>query len=380
MEAKLVSLQLGGFKSIGGMQLDFRDINLMIGANGAGKSCLVAFFEMLNHLLSPPSGALQLYVGKAGGANDLLHDGARCSEGMAATLTLQTGQELNEYAFRLVYAAGDRFVFEEERCRFSSPLAAGEPRWITMGSGHREAEIIGLAGDEARQTTATMLTLLRKLVVYQFNDTSRTARIRTRWDQQDNLSLKHDGANLGPFLLRLATDQPRYFRRIVENIRMVAPFFRDFVLEPDAGRVFLQWREQESDMLFGAHQASDGFLRSVALISLLLQPVENMPALLILDEPELGLHPAAITLVGNLLRAASQHCQVLVATQSPLLLDQFEAEDVIVVERTGRSSHYRRLDEAALIEWLDTYSLSELWHKNVLGGRPRWLGGRHENH
>ena len=95
-----------------------------------------------------------------------------------------------------------------------------------------------------------------------------------------------------------------------------------------------------------------------------------MPSLILLDEPELGLHPAALTLLVEMLRGASMHQQVLAATQSVTLLDQLTPDEVIVAEQHDGASTFRHLDESSLETWLDEYGLGELWLKNVLGGRP----------
>lgn len=134
--------------------------------------------------------------------------------------------------------------------------------------------------------------------------------------------------------------------------------------------VILQWNEINTDLVFSAHQASDGTLRTIALLTLLLQPADNLPDVLILDEPELGLHPYAINIIGGLIESVSHHSQVILATQSPLLLDCFEPEDIIVVERRNRQSYFDRLDGSNLKDWLEEYCLSELWNKNIFGGRP----------
>jgi predicted ATPase len=183
--------------------------------------------------------------------------------------------------------------------------------------------------------------------------------------------LLEDAANLAPFLLRLRVDQSKYYFRIVETIRQVAPFFEDFVLEPYNGRMLLTWREKGSDLEFGAHQASDGTLRTMALISLLLQPEQDLPPVLILDEPELGLHPFAIDIVAGLLKSAALTSQVFVATQSMPLLNYFDPDDVIVVDRRERESLFNRLSNERLSDWLAEYSLSELLEKNVIGGNPQ---------
>ena len=190
------------------------------------------------------------------------------------------------------------------------------------------------------------------------------------WSEGDNRWLKEDGANVAPVLRRLRTRHRRYYQRIDDTIRLVLPHFSDFELEPDGGYLRLQWRELDTDEVFNASQASDGFLRIVALITLMLQPAEDLPDVLILDEPELGLHPSAISVIGELAAAVATKIQVIAATQSVALADCFGPEDIVVVERPDRSSTFRRLDPAALTEWLAEYSLSELWEKNVLGGRP----------
>ena len=245
------------------------------------------------------------------------------------------------------------------------PNSNGE-NWTSLGSGHREAQI----AEQNRWVPLRIIGSLRRCVVYQFHNRSDTARIRQRWDAMDNQFLHDDAANLAPILLRLRESEPSAYRRIIETIRLILPCFSDFVLEPNASMVFLQWRERESDTIFGAHQASDGMLRVLALVTLLLQPIATLPSVLILDEPELGLHPYAIAIVAGLLESVALHCQVLLATQSPTLIDYFTPEQIIVVERPGRDSTFRRLNPELLDEWLQDYSVSELWEKNVLGGRP----------
>jgi predicted ATPase len=374
MDAKLTNLVLRGFTSIAEMDLAISDVNILIGQNGAGKSNLIKFFRMLSHMLSSPVGNLQRFVADQGGAGALLHDGPKRTPQIEASLTLETKQGTNEYNFRLFHAAGDTLIFAEESCRFSSRNFSTQAQLQQFGSGQREAGLLARADEDSKKTARTILSLLRRLVVYQFHDTSGNARIMGNWISSDGRYLKHDGGNLAPFLLRMKEEDPRHYIRIVETIRQIAPFFDDFLLDPDEAHVLLQWREQGSDMVFVPDQGSDGTLRAMMLISLLMQPSKNLPSLLILDEPELGLHPTAITIIGELIRAVSSHCQVLVATQSPLLLDQFDAGDIIVVQRDGRRSDFERLDKERLSEWLEDYALSDLWLRNVLGGRPRERG------
>ena len=183
--------------------------------------------------------------------------------------------------------------------------------------------------------------------------------------------MKEDGGNIAPLLYRLKCEEGQCYQRIVETLRLILPFFSDFVLEPDNDYLLLAWRERDSDQIFDVSQAADGMLRAIALVTLLLLPDERLPNLLILDEPELGLHPYAINVIGGLIRALSEKVQVIVATQSTAFVDCFELSDIVVVEREGRESVFRRQEDTdALKEWLNVYSLSELWQKNVIGGRP----------
>lgn len=370
MENKLKKLTLKGFKSIEHVDLELTQINVLIGANGSGKSNLIGFFRALSYMMSPPSGALQRFVGESGGASALLHDGPKRTREIEAELTVQSEKGTNDYAFRLFHAAGDALIFADEKCRYSQSGRPSNPHWVSFGAGHREAALLDRTESATKKTRVTIASLLRGFVVYHFHDTSKEARIKNFWDVLDNQYLKYDAANIAPFLLRLREHRPKHYRRIVETIRQIAPFFDSFVLEPNGAKVMLQWIEQGSDMVFSAHQASDGTLRAIALVTALMQPTETLPALLIIDEPELGLHPYAIAIIGGLIRAVGQTRQVLVATQSSLLLDQFEPSEVIVTERHGRKTDYRRLDEEKLAEWLEEYTLSDLWQRNILGGRP----------
>jgi predicted ATPase len=211
---------------------------------------------------------------------------------------------------------------------------------------------------------------LRRWIVHQFDDTSATSRMRIKWSVDDGLQLKEDAGNLAPFLYRLQQNKPKHYRRIVETIRLILPFFADFEFQPEYGSLLLRWLEQGTDRVFSASKAADGMLRAMALVALLQQPEEDLPNVLIIDEPELGLHPYAIEVLASLLQSASQHVQVIVATQSVSLLDRFEPHDIVVVDRAGQESTFRRLNDADLAEWREQYTLSELWEKNVLGGRP----------
>ena len=213
--------------------------------------------------------------------------------------------------------------------------------------------------------------------VYHFHDTSATAGVRQYCYIGDNDSLLPDAGNLAAFLLRLREENGgTVYQRIVTTIRLIAPFFEDFDLrrnaasDPNKKDITLNWRDRGSDQVFGPHQLSDGTLRAICLITLLMQPEKELPNLIIVDEPELGLHPYALNVVAALFKKASHQTQVLISTQSSSFLDNFDSEDVVVVNREGKESQFARPDPAKLEAWLDEYSLGEAWEKNVIGGGP----------
>ena len=365
---RLARLGLQGFKSIKALkEFTPESLTVLIGANGAGKSNFISFFRMLSHVMA---GNLQGHLTQTGKAHSWLHDGPAVTSEIRASFEIQAERGTNEYEFGLDYAANDRLYFQYERFRFLPAGITPGPR-TALGSGHEES-LLKASAEKQEPTPKAIYAMLRKFVVYQFHNTSFTSRMRQAWNINDGQWLKEDAGNLAAVLYRLkeAADTAEYYKRIVDTLHQSLPFFEDFQLYPENGDIILSWRERGTDCVFSAHQASDGMLRFMALTTLLLQPAHALPDLLILDEPELGLHPHAIATIAGLIKAASQNIQVIVATQSAPLLDAFEPRDVVVVERHGRESAFQRLDPNALQSWLDRYSLGELWDKNVLGGRP----------
>ena len=366
----LKQVVLRGFKSIKDMHLELRPLNVLIGANGAGKSNFVSFFKMLHAMMA---GRLQNYIGTAGYAHSLLHYGPKTTAQVEATLQFEVENGVDTYHMTLVHTAGDTLIFAEETLSFVQTGWSGQSKEVRLGAGHQETRVSN-AADRGEPIAEAVRDLLNHCRVYQFHDTSATARIRQYCYVGDDRWLRPDAGNLAAVLYRLRhQDTSPAYRRIVGTIRQIAPFFGDFELQPTGPGnkdIILNWWEKDSDQIFGPHQLSDGTLRAISLITLLLQPVQDLPDLLIVDEPELGLHPAAKNIVAELLQKASHHCQVIVATQSSALLDMFEPDDVIVVDRVDRQSTFQRLDPVSLQEWLEEYTLGQLWEKNVLGGGP----------
>lgn len=370
--SKLNSVTIRGYRSIKDATLGLRPLNVLIGANGAGKSNLVSFFKMMNEMMA---GRLQQYIASTGHAASNLYFGPRTTPQLEAELEFETdNNDVDTYRMRLFHAAGDSLIFAEECLsfrRFGFPNSRDED----LGAGHKETQIGSTAdGDGPSAPTARVFRyLLNGCRVFHFHDTGPASRVRNycyvgadRWPMPD-------AGNLAAVLYRLRSERPGTYHGIVETIRQVAPFFTGFDLEPTGAGgkdIILNWRHRESDLVFGPHQLSDGTLRAICLISLLMLPADELPLLIVIDEPELGLHPYALDILASLCRSASAHSQILISTQSSTLVNRFTPADVVVVERDGESSGFVRPDASDLEAWLEDYSLGEIWEKNVIGGGP----------
>ncbi len=363
----LESLEIKGFKSIREASLRLTPLNILIGANGAGKSNLITVFRFLNQVIEEH---LQLFVQTSGGADSLLYLGAKTTEELkiAVTWTKENGYQ-NGYQASWRPTQDDSLVFAMEISEYQAP-GYTHPYTRSLGEGYRETHLPAAAKLESGGMAAYVMKAMRTWKVYHFHDTSDSAKVKKFGELNDNLYLRPDASNLAAFLFHLKEESPDSYDAIRRTIRLVAPFFKDFLLRPQSKteKIQLEWLEESSDFPFRAHHLSDGTLRFICLATLLLQP--KVPETIVIDEPELGLHPYAITVLASLMRSASARCQVIVSTQSIELLNEYSAEDIIVVDRKGSESTFVRPDTKALQEWLSDYSLGELWQKNVLGGRP----------
>lgn len=365
---RLTYLEIRGFKSIPfqhPMQLHFGDINILLGANGAGKSNLISFFKMLGYMMN---GQLQRFVAEAGTNQKFLYYGSKRTPELSATLTFGTNDLKDEYHFSLTAALPDRLIVSSEeiikKCASTNYyLSTKLPSNYSESSLNRNTDSL----------TERLYALLKSCKVYQFSDSSTSSPMRLPSEVESAHYLQSDGGNLASFLYFLKNNYPASYDRITEYVREVVPQFRDFYLEPAGGYISLKWMDDSpNDYILSADQFSDGSIRFIALATLLLQPEETMPFVIIIDEPELGLHPYAIDQLNEMIKDASHHAQVIVATQSTAIIDGFSANDITVIERDKdiQGTVARRLNEQEYREWLDEYSLSELWNKNVIGGRP----------
>lgn len=380
MPTTISHLKIKGFRSLKDVEIELGAFNVLIGANGAGKSNLIEFFQMTSAMFTGTSGTLQNYVARRGRASSILHYGPQVTPEIEATFRLDSRQEQAEYEFSLKRGATDELFFKSEQLQSKH----GDSRLTRFfgNGGYFETNVLMFTErpDDDRQISVakSLRKVLSDIRVYHFHDTSEDANMRVSQELNGEHGLLSNGGNLAAFLYRLKEKRPAHYRRILDTVQYIAPYIADIVVEPDALNdrfVMLRWRDR-SGTLFGPHQLSDGTLRTIALITALLQPDETMPSIMLFDEPELGLHPQGIRIVAELLKAVSEKRQVIVATQSPLLIRNYDPADIAVVEREedaeGRGSTViKRLNPKALEGWLEEYDLGQLYEKNVTGGGPQ---------
>lgn len=363
--SKIDKLTIRGYKSIRSLEeLPLGNLNVLIGANGVGKSNFVSYFRMLHELVE---GRLQVWMSKQGGANRVFSYGVKETEHLSTVVRFGP----NGYAAELISTVDDNVTFTLEKLFIDDPLPG---TILHLGTGHRESRLREeIQHGRPANIAAFCYRAISGWKVYHFHDTTETALVKRPGALHDNASLRSDAANLAAFLYKLKNENAECYLQIMKTVRLAVPFFDDFVLMPSVmssgeEQIRLLWKQVDSDYPLWAGQLSDGSLRFICLVTALLQP--SPPSTIIIDEPELGLHPFAITLLGALLRTASYRMQVIISTQSVPLLNQFSIEDLIVVEREKGASTFNRLDVNAFKNWLKDYSVGELWEKNILGGRP----------
>lgn len=363
---KLDRITVSGFKSIQNLDLELNSLNILIGPNGAGKSNFIAIFKFIHQLLKKNLG---FYVAQQLGADKFLFFGRKRTPKLSISLEFTP----NAYTCNLVPdASGERFVFEYESCKFFGDkygYQGGTKIYPLANPGDRES---GLP-DTPNTASASghVVRYLRDWKVYHFHDTSEAARVKQPHKVSDNVSLETDAGNLAAFLKSIQ-NTPAY-QDIRNTIQRVAPFFLDFLLEPEKDNpdsIRLRWRHRGSDSVFDASDLSDGTLRFICLTTLLLQPA--LPTIILLDEPELGLHPHALSILAGMMRIASGRTQIIASTQSVTLANQFDWENLIVIDRKNESSAFRKLTKEEITVWLEgyEYGVGDLWEKNVIGGNP----------
>ena len=357
-QEQLSRIVIKGYKSIKECEVDLNNVNVLIGSNGAGKSNFISILELMQNIIK---GELSRYAVKKG-ANSLFFNGAKVTDSITAEFYF--GDYV--YSFDLEITDNNSLsIVGESVGQVNSPVSDG---------GYNETKLREWRNNPKIDTLAIQTVLDGHWRTYHFHDTSTNAKIKFAHNISNAVFLHKDAANLAAFLFRLMNYYPAEYNNILGAVRMIAPYFNDFMLKPEEGnqeQIVLRWQQKGCEDVFNASQLSDGTLRFICLATLLLQPTNLQPATIIIDEPELGLHPFAITIFAELVQKAAVNKQIILATQSVELLDNFDVEDVIVVDNGENGSEFKRLDDENLKLWLENdYTLGELWNKNIFGGRP----------
>lgn len=348
-------VHIKGYKSIKDAKIELRPINILIGANGSGKSNFLSFFEFLNNLYERK---LTEYIALNGGEDKFLHHGGKVTQQIEATLSFDN--KINEYAFTLEKGE-DKMIFKRENLIYQGNA------W-DISKFKSEAEV--------KQSDVFRAKYIRDdlegLKKYHFHDTGKNSPFnKTSNSLNDSYFLYEKGDNLVAYLFEIKQKYLIVYNRIIKVIQSVAPYFSDFFFQPNTeGYLRLQWQDKFSSNVYGATDLSDGTIRFIALTVLLMQP--KLPQTLIIDEPELGLHPFAIAkLAGMIQSVAAKGTQVIVATQSTDLMSYFNPDDIIAVDQHDGASVFNRLKQEELDIWLTDYSLGDLWKRNIITeGQP----------
>jgi predicted ATPase len=364
--SKIDRLTIKGFKSIRHLEnFEMRNLNVLIGANGTGKSNFISYFQMLRELVEQ---RLQYWTAQQGSADRILSFGIKTTSLLESFIKF----EKNGYKFQLSPTIDEKFVFQDEKLFFAGTIFS--ENWTSLGNGHMEAKIKNVALNESELVAKYCSNALADLKLFHFHDTSDTAGVKRLCSLHDSRYLRPNAENLAAFLYRLKNEDIEEYHKIIKVIRLAIPFFDDFVLAPQSlsngeEQIRLLWQQKNSSYPLWPSQLSDGSIRFICLATVLLQP-EPLD-IIIIDEPELGLHPYAITLLGSLIRSATEDMQIIISTQSVALVNEFSIEDLVVVESEQGATVFKRLQSEDFQSWLEEYSTGELWEKNVLGGRPQ---------
>jgi predicted ATPase len=366
MGLPLDRISISGFKSIRHLpDFHLKKLNIIVGANGAGKSNFVGFFKMLRAMAEE---GLANFVTENGGADGFFFGGPKETPQIDAHLKFG----MNEYKLTLVPTASIKLMVKQE-----SILNTADGGWKSYGGGGHESQLRQWKNKKSERGADPhpgyyVYESVSSWHLYHFHETGMTAPVRRDHSVRDWRELNPDAANIAAFLLRLSQEQSEAYEKIRETVQLIAPFFDDFLLEPEKSGadevVRLEWRQKGTSYPFQPWQLSDGTIRFICLAAVLLQP--NPPATVIIDEPELGMHPFALDVLAGLFRDAAERTQLIISTQSAALLNHFEPDEVIVVDREEGASRFRQLDVKSLAEWLKDFSLGELWQKNVFAGGP----------
>lgn len=353
------------YKSIRDLELELNKINIFIGSNGVGKTNFISFFELVSKLYYQRLGS---YTLEKGGIDNILYFGRKNSKNLYGLLDFDNN---NAFFFNIIPSQSNKGFIDYSGDYFNSYKVTNKnyEDWNKKYWDRSVEESHLINHNEYRANY--LKNYLRSFIVYHFHDTSNTSPMKQFCNIADNNILKTNGSNLAAYLYFIKLKHPKVFNKIEAVIRSIAPYFERFDLKPDRNneqQIKLEWVENGSDMYMDGHSFSDGTLRFIALTTLLLQP--EPPKVIIIDEPELGLHPLAINIIAQMIKSASEESQIIVSTQSTNFVNNFEVEDIVVVDRLYNQSVFKHLNKEELNAWLEDYTLGDIWEKNIIGGQP----------
>lgn len=353
------SIRIKGYKSFKDITVNLGQINILIGSNGAGKSNFLSLFALLGNAYL---GLLARSVAISGGIDKLFHKGRKETD----RISIEVKDGVNSYALDLIESDGSLIV-EKESLGYSS--RPGLWTYYDIANYKSETALKEYNGLKRGDYINQYMSQIKK---FHFHDTGRTSPFTGESNiVNDYYHLYSQGGNLAAFLYGIMNNYPVVYKRIVRVIQSIAPFFLDFYLMPnESGGVRLQWRDKYSEAIYGPNDLSDGTLRFIALTVLFMQP--DLPKVIVIDEPELGLHPVAIEKLAGLIKSASQRgTQVIAATQNAELISNFEPSDILTVDQRDGQSQIHRLNAEELSQWLSEYTLGDLWKQRIMkGGQP----------
>ena len=353
------TISIEGWRSIKNVEVTLGKINILLGANGSGKSSFLSAFELLRAI---GNNNLQQYIEKNGGANQNFHYGTKKTADIK--IAIKFGQK--SYQCNIIPGNNDNVIIGDTALgrKYSEKLryeTGEEP-----ASDYLEDSEQYYSLDPLKQEIANSLA---SLIIYHFQDTGNTSPLKRVSDIYQTRYLHPDGDNLAAYLYEIKNNCPKNYDSIITAIQFAFPDFKDFIFQKTGENVRLLWNDKYAEHYdFPLSALSDGTLRFIALSTLLLQP--NPPKFIIIDEPELGLHPEAIGILAELIKLASANSQLLISTQSVQLVNCFTPEDLLITEKEHGETKITRPDTEELKDWLKDYTLGEIWRKNIMGGNP----------
>ena len=347
------TISIEGWRSIKKVKVTFGNINILLGANGSGKSSFLSAFELLEIIVNNPK-YLPKYIEKNGGANQNFHYGTKNTDHVMISIDIE---KRHNYSYFLMAGKDDNIILSDK----------ADVDFYLSGITSVHSQVAEF--EKTPDLKEKLEELKNHFTLYHFQDTGATSPLKRVSEIFQTRYLHPDGDNLAAILYEIKNTHSKSYENIINAIRFAFPDFKDFIFHKTGDNVRLLWNDRYAEHYdFPLSALSDGTLRFIALSTLLLQP--NPPKFIIIDEPELGLHPEAIEILAELIKLASANSQLLISTQSVQLVDCFTPDDILIAEKEHGETKITRPNKEELRDWLKDYTLGEIWRKNIMGGNP----------